>query len=223
LYHHGRALTAENRHPEAAKTFVEAVPILNRVVLLQPQNRTAVLQYGSVSEAATRSLMMVDDYRQAQKILDASLIAVSKSLQTDPKDNELRKSVIEWFCLYAEISRHIEDWDWATRAYATAAGDCMLFSNPSPELTRWLFEKRKYALQQLLEIIDKSAMAAKRAEYEKMLELWPNQYSQFWNAQLKKIVQTLSQNSLFSSRRFFPGPCPSGPFFDRAKDFSRFF
>ncbi len=43
---------------------------------------------------------------------------VSKSLQTDPTDNELRKRLIEWFLFVREISRHIEDWDWAVRGYA---------------------------------------------------------------------------------------------------------
>ena len=178
-YYHGRALTAENRHTEAAKTFADAIPIINQVVALQPQNRLAVLELGRVSEAATRSFMQVGDYAQAQKILDASLIKVSKSLQTDPTDNELRKRVIEWFCLYGEISRQIEDWDWAARAYATAAGDCKLFSNPSRELAHWLYEKRKHALNELLEVIDKSAMAANRASYEKSLELWPAEFSQW--------------------------------------------
>lgn len=181
-YHHGRALAAENRHADAAKTFTEASSILNQVVLLQPQNRFAVLEFGRVSEAATRSLMKVGDYEQAQKTLDASLIKVSKSLQTDPTDNELRKRVIEWFCLYGEISCHIEDWDWAARAYATAAGDCKLFSHPSRELFDWLYEKRQHALQELLKIIDKSAMAANKASFEKNLELWPAEYSQWFDA-----------------------------------------
>jgi tetratricopeptide (TPR) repeat protein len=182
-YHHGRALAAENRHTDAAKTFTDASSILNQVVLLQPQNRLAVLEFGRVSEAAARSLMKAGDYAQAQKTLDASLIKVSKSLQTDPADNELRKRVIEWFCLYGEISCHIEDWDWAARAYATAAGDCKLFSHPSRELFDWLYEKRQHALQELLKIIDKSAMAANRANFEKNLELWPAEYSQWFDAQ----------------------------------------
>jgi serine/threonine protein kinase len=181
-YHHGRALTADNQHTEANTTFTDAIQTINQVVSLQPQNRIAVMELGRVSEAAAQSLIMVGNYQQAQKILDASLIRVSKTLQTDPTDNELRKRVIEWFCLYGEISCHIEDWDWATRAYATAAGDCKLFSNPSPELFRWLYEKRKHALQELLKIIDKSAMATNRATFEKNLELWPVEYSQWFNS-----------------------------------------
>lgn len=184
-YYHGRALTAENLHTEAAKAFADAIQILNQVVSLQPQNRIAILELGRVSEVAARSLMQIGDYAQAQKTLDASLIRVSKTLQTDPTDNELRKRVIEWFCLYGEISRQIEDWDWAVRGYATAAGDCKLFSNPPPELCQWLFEKRQYALTQVLEIIDKSTMAANRAGYEKNLELWPTEYSQ-WLEQLQR-------------------------------------
>ncbi len=43
-----------------------------------------------------------------------------------------------------------------------------------------LFEKRQYALTQVLEIIDKSSMAANRAGYEKNLELWPTEYSQWF-------------------------------------------
>ncbi len=80
-----------------------------------------------------------------------------------------------------EISRHIEDWDWAVRGYATAAGDCKLFSNPSPELSQWLFEKRVFALKQVLEIIDKSSMAANRASYEKSLQDWPTEYAQLFD------------------------------------------
>ncbi len=177
---HGRALAEENQHTEAVEAFTRAIKILNQVVTLQPQNRIAILELGQVSEAATRSLMQINDYTQAQKTLDASLMRVSKSLQTDPTDNELRQKLIEWFCLYGEISRHIEDWDWAARGYATAAGDCKLFSNPSPELCQWLFEKRQYALKQLLEIIDKSSMAANRADYEKHLEAWPAEYAQWF-------------------------------------------
>ncbi len=97
LYYYGRALAAENLHPEAVKVFANAIQILNQVVMLQPQNRIAVLEFGRVSEAATQSWMQIGDYAEAQKTLDASLIRVSKALQTDPTDNELRKRVIECF------------------------------------------------------------------------------------------------------------------------------
>ncbi len=182
LYHRGLALMTEKRHTEAAKLFGEAIPILNRAVVLQPQNRRAVLEYGQVTEAAARCFMQIDDYQQAQRMLDASLIVVSQSLQTDPADNDLRKKIIEWFCLYGDVSRQIEDYDWATRGYATAAGDCKLFANPSPELLRWSYEKRKYALNELLEIIDKSPMADKRAMYEQMVEQLDRDLSQLSSA-----------------------------------------
>ncbi len=68
LYYHGRALTAENLHTEAAKVFADAIQILNQVVSLQPQNRIAVLELGRVSEAATRSLMQIGDYAELRRL-----------------------------------------------------------------------------------------------------------------------------------------------------------
>ncbi len=154
---------------KAFTAFGKAFVTISELIKIQPRNREAGLLGVKICADFAEAFVLDKNLPAAQQALDQSLKLYVPLIKTDPKDNELRKIGIEYFCRYGELSRQMEDHEWTVKSYATAAGDCLLFWNPEPELNQWAFETRKHAVEQILDVIDQSPMKEHRERYETML------------------------------------------------------
>lgn len=154
---------------KALAEFQTAALTINELMKLQPLNREASLLGVKIHADWAEALALNQNFQGAQEVLDKVLRIHVSLIKTDPKDNDLRKMGIEYFCRYGEFSRQMSDHEWTVKSYATAAGDCLLFWQPESELEQWALATRKHAVQQILEVVDQSPFAAQRTHYEKML------------------------------------------------------
>ncbi len=112
--------------------------------------------------------MQIDDYKQAQKTLVCQLDA-GIQITADRSDRQRTAKEINRVVLFVR-GKSVATSKTGTGRSWLCYGSWRLqvvFESIARTLPL-LFEKRQYALKQLLEIIDKSAMAGNRASYERV-------------------------------------------------------
>ncbi len=147
--------------------------------MLQPQNRIA--SWSSDASAKQRRnrgcrLAITQNSEDSRCQLDQVLQSTSRQIR---RITNCAREVIEWFCLYGKSVATSKTGLGSARQRNRAACDCKLFRILRQSSSNGYSRRESFALKTVLEIIDKSTMAAEPRELQKQSTRLPTEYAQF--------------------------------------------